>query len=47
MTPEAMVNEIVSDICDMEQDDPDHPDSIIINVNTLILILERYLLGKE
>lgn len=44
---ERMVDEIVRDICEMDQDDPEHPDTICINVNTLILVLEHYILGIE
>ncbi len=39
---EAVVTGILSDICDMDQDDPDHDDSIIINVHALQIVLERW-----
>ena len=47
MTGRDIVDTIVSDICDMEQDDPEHEDTICINVNTLILVLNRHLLGED
>jgi hypothetical protein len=39
---EQTINGILSDLCDMEQEDPDHPDALVVHYDTLRHILERW-----
>ena len=40
--PDATIDGIMGDLCDMEQEDPDHPDALIVHYDTLRRIVERW-----
>ena len=48
-TDHVTISAILSDVCDTEQEDPDHPDAIIVHYDTLKQILERWVVhgGSE